>query len=103
MRMTILAALAALAACGQPSAPETYPPQFELNFMRGCQAQGPTQAFCSCTWDKIEAEISPADFEAFDRLPAYEQASQPLQQQIESFALECSAQMQPPTEQPPAP
>jgi len=102
MRVTIFAALAALAACGQ-SAPETYPPQFELNFMRACQAQGPSSQFCGCTWEKIEAEVAPADFASFERLPAAEQPSHPVQQQIEQFALECAAQPQTPTEEPPAP
>jgi predicted small lipoprotein YifL len=103
MRVLILAAAAAtLAACGQ-SAPETYPPQFVLNFMRACQAQGPSQQFCACTWEKVETAVAPADFAAFERLPVTEQATHPVQQQIERFALECAAQLQPPVEDPPPP
>jgi hypothetical protein len=103
MRVLIFAACTAvLTACGQ-SAPETYPPQFELNFMRACQAQGPSQAFCACNWQMVEREISPADFAAFERLPAAERSSHPVQQQIERFAIECSAQLQPLTEDPPPP
>jgi hypothetical protein len=104
MRLLVLAACAAaLAACGQQPASQTYPPQFELNFIRACQAQGPSQAFCACNWEKVEAEIAPADFAAFERLPATEQASHPVQQQIERFALECADQLQPPPEDPPPP
>jgi hypothetical protein len=103
MRVMILAALTMLAACGHSAPDTTYPPQFELNFMRACQAQGTTAAFCSCTWDRIEAEVAPADFAEFERLAPTEQASHPLQQQIEEFALACAPQTQAPDEDPPAP
>jgi hypothetical protein len=92
MRMTVLAAFAVLAACGRP-ADATYPPQYELNFMRACLAQAPPQGMCPCIWDKIESDVAPADFAAFDRLSPAEQQSHPLQQQIERYALDCAADL----------
>ncbi len=102
MRFILFTALLALAACGQ-SAPTTYPPQYELNFMRACQAQGPAQGICPCIWGKIVADVPPADFAAFELLSAEEQAQHPLNQQIERYALECAAELPPPSETPPAP
>jgi hypothetical protein len=99
---SIFVLVAALGACGQQDA-ATYPPQYELNFMRACQAQAPNHAVCSCSWEKIESEIAPADFAAFERLPANEQASHPLYAQIERHALECRDQPEAAPEDPPAP
>jgi hypothetical protein len=48
---------------------------------------------CPCIWDKIESEVAPADFVAFDRLSPTEQQSHPLQQQIEGYALDCAADL----------
>lgn len=93
---------AALAGCGQQEA-DTYPPQYELNFMRACQAQGPSGNVCPCTWEKIEREIPPDEFAAFELLPASEQAAHPLYSQIERYALECRDQNDAPAEAPPAP
>jgi hypothetical protein len=101
MRVMILAALAALAACGQ-SAPAPYPPEYELNFMRACQVRQ-TTAQCSCIWGKIETDVPVADFIEVERLPASERASHPITGQVERFALECAAQLQPPIEDPPPP
>lgn len=92
----------ALAACGQPEA-TTYPPQYELNFMRSCQAQGAPIGFCSCSWEKIEREIPPADFAAFERLPASEQETHPLRAKIQAYAGECRSEPVGPPDDPPAP
>lgn len=95
-------ALVLLAGCGQQQA-KTYPPQFELNFMRACEAQRPAQNVCSCTWERIAREIPVDDFMAFERLNPSEQASHPLYTEIQRFALECRAETGPPDEDPPAP
>ncbi len=103
MRGLILAASAAVvAACGQ-SAPEAYPPQYELNFMRACQAQQATGEFCACTWDKIERELPADEFAAFERLPAKEQETHSLRTRIERFADECRTELIEPPAEPPAP
>lgn len=99
----VFAALAVLAACGQQQASNTYPPQYELNFMRSCQAQNPAEGLCTCTWAKIEGEVPAADFAAFERLPVNEQVSHPLRGQIERYALECLNENQPAAQDPPAP
>lgn len=99
----VLIALVALAACGQQEQANTYPPQYELNFMRSCQAQNPAEGLCTCTWAKIEGEVPVAEFAAFERLPVNEQVSHPLRGQIERYALECLNENQPTPEDPPAP
>lgn len=103
MRIAIVVALTALASCGQQEA-RTYPPQYQLNFMRACLAQGEgLQSLCTCTWEKIERDISPADFAQFEQLPANEQATHPLRGQIERYALECRQQTEPAPDTPPEP
>jgi hypothetical protein len=102
MRILLLCLVAALVSCGQPE-PNTYPPQYELNFMRACQAQGPVGDVCSCTWEKIQREIPPAEFAAFERLPASEQVGHPLYGQIERFAIGCRNEAVDALEDPPAP
>jgi hypothetical protein len=93
----------ALAACGQQEA-KTYPPQYALNFMQNCRVQaGASVALCACMWEKIEREIAPDDFTAFERLPAAEQATSPLRAQITAYADECRAETAEPPEDPPAP
>lgn len=82
--------LVALGACGRPAAP-AYPPQYEINFMRACEAQGASADFCRCVWNKIEAEIPADDFAALERLPASERAAHPLQSQIETYAASCNS------------
>lgn len=77
----------ALAGCGAPAA--GYPPQYELNFVRACQAHSPPAGVCQCTWDKVEAQIPRNEFDAFERMPAAQRPSSPIQRQLQSFALEC--------------
>jgi hypothetical protein len=102
MRVLASIALLMLAACGEQEA-KTYPPQYELNFMRACQAQAPTLTLCTCTWEKIEREIAPDDFAAFELLPAGEQARHPLYSQIERYAVECRDQPESLPDDPPPP
>lgn len=84
---TALALVAALAGCGAPAA--GYPPQYELNFVRACEAQNPPAGVCQCTWDKVEAQIPRSEFDAFERMPGAQRSSSPIQRQLQSFALEC--------------
>lgn len=86
-----IAALAALAACGQPQQEEGYPPHYEYGFMRACEAQGPASGVCACTWDRIEAEIPRGEFDRFERLSAREREADPLKGQFEGFSLACAA------------
>ena len=91
-----------LAACAPP-APASYPPQVEANFMRGCENRGATQSYCSCVWEKVEAQISPRDFEALERMPAAQRETHPLTRQIAGFAMECqAAPAAAPAQEPPA-
>ncbi len=92
-----------LSACGQQDA-NTYPPQYELNFMRACQAQRPAAANqCPCTWERITREIPPDEFATFERLPPSEQVAHPLYAEIQRYALECATQGEATTEDPPPP
>jgi hypothetical protein len=87
VRAVALVLAAALACCGRP---ETgYPPAYELNFMRACEAQS-TRALCACIWEKIEADVAAADFAALERLPAAERETHPLKLQIDDYALSCA-------------
>ncbi len=81
-----------LGACA-PRAP-SYPPHYEFGFMQACQGQGRSESRCLCTWEKIEANVSRRDFDAFERMTAEERAASPLQSQLEVYARECAA---PPT------
>jgi hypothetical protein len=88
----ILIATLTLAAC-TPPAPQGYPPGVEQNFMRACEAQSTVSGLCACTWERIEAVVTPADFAALERLPGSERAAHPLAQQIEGYALACAAEI----------
>lgn len=104
MRRFAFAALFALAACGQ-SEPAGYPPQVELNFRNACEAQSPPDGVCACVWERIEADIAPADLMALELLPINEREADPLAQQIAGYAVACNASLSPaPTTEPnPAP
>jgi hypothetical protein len=82
-------ALVALAGCG--SGTGAYPPHYEANFMRGCQARGAPAEFCACVWDKIEAEVPARDFAALDRMPAGERSNHPLTRQMAEYSQACRA------------
>lgn len=100
-RFAILLAAFALAACGQPQQ-EAYPSFYEYNFMQACRPTEPLPGLCQCVWGRVVAEVPRADFEAFERLPEAERASNPLTQQIQSFAMQCAPEeMRPqPAQQP---
>ena len=100
--LTSIALVLTLAACGQQEA-KTYPPSYELNFMRACEAQQPAADMCACTWERITREIPPDEFAAFERLPPNEQVAHPLYAEIERYALECRDQTVAPPEDPPPP
>ena len=57
--------LLSLASCGRSTG---YPPAYEVNFMRACEARSTVPGLCACTWGKIEAEV-PADEFAAGHLP----------------------------------
>ena len=103
MRVLACIAFLMLAACGQQDA-NTYPPQYELNFMRACQAQRPAAPNqCPCTWERITREIPPDEFATFERLPPDEQVAHPLYAEIQRYAQECATQSDGTTEDPPPP
>ncbi len=87
--IAFLAAVLSLAAC--TPAPASYPPQVEANFMRGCQNRGAPESYCSCVWEKVEAQISPRDFESLERMPAAQREAHPLTRRIAGFAMECQS------------
>lgn len=90
-RVTIALALAiALAACGE--ADVGYPPAYELNFMRACEAQNPNAGVCACTWARIETNLPRRDLDALERLSAAARARSPLQRQIEGYVRACAAE-----------
>lgn len=82
-----LCAVFALSACGQ--AQIGFPPGVEQNFMTSCERSGGASALCACTWDKIEAEISPSDFIALERLSGPERESHAITRQIADMAMAC--------------
>lgn len=100
--LMLIAAMAGLAACG-PQQPQTYSADYERNFMTSCEAQGSSSALCGCTWDRIEAEVSPADFNALERLPGPEREAHPLSARIEQYVMACAAQLAPAPDGEPAP
>jgi hypothetical protein len=87
----LIGALALLAAC-TPPAEQGYPPAYELNFMRGCEAQGAPREVCACSWARVAAEVPRADLDGLERLPAAQRPDSPVQKQIEGFALQCIAE-----------
>ena len=109
MRNGLIAFALALAACtpAPAPAPATYTADFERNFVTRCEAEGSSAALCSCTWERIEAEVAPEDFTALERLPAVERDAHPLLAQINGYVEACNASFTPlpadPLEQVPAP
>lgn len=81
-----------LSACAPR--PAEFPAGTEANFMLACQAQS-TAASCTCIWDKIEAENSPAEYVALERMSAEQRRDHPLTRRIEGYALACAASSAP--------
>lgn len=96
MRLLATLSLFALAACN--AQPAAYGPDVERNFMMACEAQGSSNALCGCTWDRIEADISPGDFAALERLPGPQRESHPLTAQINGYVEACAVSLEPPVE-----
>jgi hypothetical protein len=88
MRALALVSLSMFGACD--AQPQTYPPDYERNFMVACEAQRSTNALCSCVWERIEAEISPGDFAALERLPGPDREAHPLTAQINGYVEACN-------------
>lgn len=89
MRFIVVAALL-LAGCGQPQQAATYTPEYELNFMRACQANGTPVSACGCVWGKISTEVPVGEFEAYELLPAEARTSHPLTAQVREFIQACA-------------
>jgi hypothetical protein len=79
------------AGCGPPRT--GYPPAYERNFMRACEARSAIPDLCACMWDKIEADIAPDAFAALERLPTAERDAHPLKRQIDGYALTCAREL----------
>lgn len=92
MRFAFFIVGLALASCGQPSS-GGYPPGYEQNFMRACEAQSTVPGLCACTWDKIEAGVPPSQFAAYELLPGTERVAHPLTQQLQGYALTCATEL----------
>ena len=88
MRGLMALLVLALGAC-TPPAPATFPPGTEMTFMSACQRQGAPEGYCSCVWDRIEAEVPPGEFVALERLSGPEREAHPLTRQIAGYALAC--------------
>ena len=103
MRALVFALTVAGLAGGGPQQPQTYTADYERNFMTSCEAQGSSSALCACSWDRIEAEIKPADFTALEQLPGPEREAHPLSARIEGYVMACAAQLAPAPDGEPAP
>lgn len=91
MRVLAVFALLALAACSRPAT--TYAPGVEMNFMRACEPRSTISGLCACVWDKIETEVTPADFTALERLPGPQREAHPLKRQIDGYAMACGTEL----------
>jgi hypothetical protein len=93
MRILVIIALATLAAaCGRDAG---YPEEYRFNFLQACEAQQAVQGLCACVWERIEAEVPRAEFDAAEAMTPEARVASPLQQQITNYALECGAQLSP--------
>lgn len=93
MRLPAALCILALAACNpQPAA---YTPDVERNFVTACEAQGSSSELCACAWERIEAEISPGDLAALERMPGPQREAHPLSAQINGYVEVCNASLAP--------
>lgn len=90
MRALAVFAALVLCACGAPQA--NYPPHYEMNFMQACEARQSRPGLCACVWERIEAEVPRAEFDALEALPVTAREAHPLTARIEGFALACNAE-----------
>lgn len=91
IRLVAAFAVVALAACGPP-APTAYPSHYEYNFMQSCLPSEQAPGVCACAWRRIVAEVSPADFEAFELMSEAQRVAHPLYQQFLSIRAACVAE-----------
>lgn len=97
MRLVVVLAVLALAACSPPS--NEFRPGVEMTFMQACGAQPNVPAgVCACTWAKVEAEVDPNDFAALEQLPGPERIAHPLMREIQGYSAACTLAL---TQQPP--
>ncbi|MEZ5956673.1 MAG: hypothetical protein R3C27_05610 [Hyphomonadaceae bacterium] len=93
MRLLASLSLLVLAACNPQ--PATYAPDVARNFLMACEAQGSSSELCSCTWDRIEADIPPGDFAALERMPGPQREAHPLTAQINGYVEACAVNLAP--------
>lgn len=91
MRAALALVLLALAGCGRPAS--GYPPEYELNFMRACEARSTVPGVCACTWEKIEAGVSVAEFTALEAMPPAQRETAPVKLRIDGYALTCAREL----------
>ncbi len=99
MRALMALAVLALAACG-PQADPGYTPEYSFGFTQSCTASSGSHELCACIWDKIEANVSRADFDALERMTPAEREAHPLNAQIQGYAVECAANLPQPAVNP---
>ena len=92
MRALMALVVLALAACG-PQAEPGYTPEYSFGFTQSCTARSGSHELCTCIWEKIEANVSRADFDALERMTPAEREVHPLNAQIQGYAVECAANL----------
>jgi hypothetical protein len=91
MRLVLALAVFALAACSPPST--GFRPGVEMTFMRACEAQpNVPDGVCACTWERVEAEVDPNDFDALEQLPGPQRDAHPIMRQIQGYSTACALQ-----------
>lgn len=101
---TLLTALAVLtlAACGQSQ--KGYTEQYRFGVVSSCMQQpGATAAICNCYWDRIEAELPRAEFDAYERMTPAQRDAAPLKARLASYGHACAAAHPPQETETPAP
>jgi hypothetical protein len=87
----LIAAALLLSGCAPPTE-QGYPPAYEINFMRGCEAQGAPREVCACSWTRVAAEVPRAELDRLERAPAAARPDDPVQKQLEGFARQCATE-----------
>ena len=91
MKAALVLLLLAAASCGRPAT--GYPPEYELNFIRACEARSAVPGVCACTWEKIEAGVTVAEFTALEAMPAAQRETAPAKLRIDEYALSCAREL----------
>lgn len=92
IRLVVVSTLFGLAACSPPA--RTYAPGVEQNFTRACESRSAAPGFCTCVWDKIEANVAPDDFAALEQMAGPEREASPLMHQLQGYQTACLAAVQ---------